>query len=45
MFEFFLCPQHGLFRPENLAMIMSYASGVWTEMQHLWFLAVNKCRR
>lgn len=36
MYEFLFCPQHGLFRPENLAMIVTYWDGVWAIAQSAW---------
>ncbi len=34
MFEFFLCPVHGIFRPDNIMMLTSQAN---IAMMHLGF--------
>ena len=41
IFEFFLCPVHGLFRPDNLAAIAS----VWHQGVVIAFQTIQKFRR
>lgn len=36
MLEFLFCPQHGIFRPDNIAILMAYGSSLWLEAQLLY---------
>jgi hypothetical protein len=33
VFEFLFCPQHGLFRPENVRIVLGYGTSIWFEVQ------------
>lgn len=32
LFEFFVCPQHGLLRPDNLNLVVAYGQLVLTQL-------------
>lgn len=37
MFEFLFCPQHGLFSPANIAVLVSMGDSIKIVAQRLWF--------
>jgi hypothetical protein len=36
IFEFFICPVHGIFRPDNWSMIAPAFAGAIVAVRHLW---------
>lgn len=36
MFEFLFCPQHGIFRPDNIALFLAYAGAIRVEIETLY---------
>jgi hypothetical protein len=33
MLEFLFCPQHGLFRADNVQLVLGYSTAIWFEIQ------------